>query len=491
MREYSPKRRTAVVFSGSGTSGAYHAGALKAIDESGVKVDLVVGSGAGALAAAFAAVAGGSRLYGPGGFWDGLRWRSLYAPRPLLAAALALAGFAFALVALPVALGLLAGLLVPVLPLVELAAPGWPARLAARAWPLLSSLAGAYLAALAVPVLGFSVLAAGFLARLVLRRRSIPEALESALDAGRGRARLASGLWHVARGAALSAAPPNERELGKRYVTLLAENLGQPGFRELILRVADLDGGAALPFVLLQDAPRAAFFAASRRGPRAQVDGHASAVDLKAGGHAELLFDAVVTGILAPLAAPVRRVAFPRGGLFGGQTRRLADATLTAGSGLAEALAAGAEQVILVSATPEQAALPLRRRGARAVLDGTLATLERRAIERDAEEAERINRMVDTVGHRTEDGRRAWEDPATGRVYRDFALYLIRPARRSLAPLELDGARDPSTDVVETPADLLEQGYRDGYRLFVEPVVGAEPPRAEAAESEERAPVEL
>jgi hypothetical protein len=99
--------------------------------------------------------------------------------------------------------------------------------------------------------------------------------------------------------------------------------------------------------------------------------------------------------------------------------------------------------------------------------------------------------MVDTVGHRTDDGRRAWEDPATGRLYRDFALYLIRPTRRPLAPLELDGARDPSTDVSETPADLLEQGYRDGYRLFVEPVVGAEAPRAEVTESEERAAVEL
>ena len=51
MREYSPKRRTALVMSGSGTSGAYHAGVLKALDESGVKVDLVVGSGAGAVAA--------------------------------------------------------------------------------------------------------------------------------------------------------------------------------------------------------------------------------------------------------------------------------------------------------------------------------------------------------------------------------------------------------------------------------------------------------
>ena len=47
MQEYSPKRRTALVFTGSGTSGAYHAGVLKALDESGVKIDLVVGSGVG------------------------------------------------------------------------------------------------------------------------------------------------------------------------------------------------------------------------------------------------------------------------------------------------------------------------------------------------------------------------------------------------------------------------------------------------------------
>jgi len=490
MREYSPKRRTAVVFTGSGTSGAYHAGVLKALDESGVKLDLAVGSGAGAVAAAFAAVAGGARLYGPGGFWDGLRWHSLYALRPALMAALALLGFAFALVALPVALGVLAGLVAPIMPIVALAAPGWPERLAAQAWPFLTSQGGAYLAALAVPLLGLALLVAGFLGQLAMRRRSILEAVEAALDPRRGQNRLASGLWHVARGAALSGAPPNLRELGKRYVTLLADNLGQPGFRELIVRVADLDGGGALPFVVLQDAQRASFLSGRMRSKDARSDGHPRAVDLRSAGHADLLFEAVVTGILAPLAAPVRRVTFPRGGLYGGQTRRLADATLTAGSGLAEALAAGAEQVVLVSAAPESGG-PARRRGPRAVLDGALATLERQALERDVDEAERINRLVDTLGHRTADGRRAWEDPATGRHYHDFALYVIRPARRVLAPLELDGARDPSTDVVETPADLLEQGYRDGYRQFVEPVVGAEPPRAEAVEADERAPVQL
>jgi hypothetical protein len=47
---------------------------------------------------------------------------------------------------------------------------------------------------------------------------------------------------------------------------------------------------------------------------------------------------------------------------------------------------------------------------------------------------------------------------------------------------------------VETTEDLGEQGYRDAYRLFVEPVVGAAPaeaPRARAAEPEPAPAVEL
>src|SRR5687768_8405648 len=69
MQSYSPHRRTALVLSGVGSAGAYHAGVLKALDESGVKVDLIVGSGVGTLTAAYGAVAGGPKLYGSGGFW--------------------------------------------------------------------------------------------------------------------------------------------------------------------------------------------------------------------------------------------------------------------------------------------------------------------------------------------------------------------------------------------------------------------------------------
>jgi hypothetical protein len=217
------------------------------------------------------------------------------------------------------------------------------------------------------------------------------------------------------------------------------------------------------------------------------------AVDLRAPGYDVLLGDAVVTGLLPPLAGLVRRVAFPKGGIHAGETHRLAEATLVSGCGIAEALAAGAEQVIVVTATPENAGPPLRRRGPRALLDGALSALERQAVDQDLKAAERMNRIAETLGHRSEDGGKAWQDPATGRVFRSFALYLIRPERRGLGPLELDGARDPATEVVVTPEDLLEQGYRDAYRSFVEPVVGAAPePRLPLpVETDEGQPVEL
>jgi hypothetical protein len=495
MREYSPKRRTALVLTGSGASGAYHAGVMRALDESGVKVDLVVGSGVGAVAAAFAAVAGGGKLYGDGGFWDGAGWDSFYRLQPAIRIALLLLATAFGVFLFPVGLALLAGLLFPLVLIVDVVAPGLPSRLIEGLWAAPAVLRAPYLAALAVPVFALSVLAVVYLLLGWLRSgRRFAEAFETPLDARPARKRLSHALWEVARGSAISGDPPSESELGRRYVALLAENLGQPGFRELILRTADLETGKVLPFVLLHDAARAAFASTRARGPRSRLEGIPGAVDLREPGHDTLLFDAVVTGLLPPLATPVRRVSFPRGGIFAGEMHRLTDATLAAGCGISEAVAAGAEQVIVASGSPHSASPPPRRRGPLAAADGVLATLERQAVEGDVRGAERTSRMVESLGHRLEDGSRAWQDPATGRVYRDVPVYVIRPDRRAFGPLELDGAQDPATEALETPEDLLEQGYRDAYRMFVEPVVGAVPePRGRrgAPEAEETQPVEL
>ena len=493
MNEYSPRRRTALVFTGSGTSGAYHAGVLRALEESGVKIDLVVGSGAGTIAAAYAAVAGGAKLHGPGGFWEDLRWRSLFRLRPAAVVALGLLAASFAVFLLPVALALVAGLLFPLVLIADRIAPGAPSRVLGGLWLGPEALSGPYLAALAMPIFALALLAMVTVVRLLLRdRRRLAESLESVLDAQPGRERLRRGLWEIARGASLSAAPPSEAELGKRYVALAVENLGQPGFREMVLRVADLELAGPLSFVLLAEEHRAAFLAARGRRERGR-EGHPGPVDLTAPGQAELFFDAVLTGLLPPAAVPVRRLAFPKRGPFGGEVHRLTDATLLATSGLAEALAAGAEQVILVSGTPLLPGPGPRRRGPWARLDATVSLLERQALERDVSEAERVNRMVATLGHRAEDGSRAWQDPATGRVYRELALYVIRPRRRLLGPLEIGGARDPATEVAQTAADLLEQGYRDGHRQFVEPVVGAPPAgrREEARDPDLAQPMEL
>jgi hypothetical protein len=492
MREYSPRRRTALVLAGSGTSGAYHAGVLKALDESGIKVDLVVGSGSGALAGAFAAAAAGEKLYGERGFWVDAGWDSFYRLRAPLRIAVLLLACSFGVFLLPVFLALLAGVLFPLLLVLDLVMPGLPGQALSVITSAPTLLRAPYLAALSLPIFILCAVALVAIARLAMRRgRRAGESFEAVLDAEPARRRLRHALWEVARGSAVSLRAPSEAEIGRKYVSLLSENLGQPGFRELILRTADLDTGGPLPFVLLDDAQRAAFASARAHGPRSRTATLPGAVDLRAAGNDALFFDAVLTGVLPAAVTAARRVVFPKGGLHAGESHRLTEATLAGGSGISEALAAGAEQVILATGVPENPALPARRRGPAALADGVLAMLERQAVDGDLREAERLNRMVETLGHRTEDGGRAWQDPATGHLYRSVALYVIRPERRLLGPLELDGSVDPSSEVETTPEDLVEQGYKDAYRLFVEPVVGAVPETPRPAAVEERQAVEL
>ena len=54
----------------------------------------------------------------------------------------------------------------------------------------------------------------------------------------------------------------------------------------------------------------------------------AEAVNLRAPGQDALFFDALATGLLCPLAMPLRRVSFPKGAPHAGETHRL----LAAGS---------------------------------------------------------------------------------------------------------------------------------------------------------------
>jgi hypothetical protein len=469
------------VFTGSGTSGAYHAGALKALDESGVKIDLVVGSGVGVVAAVFAAVGGGAKLYGPGGFWTQADWGSFYRLRPALRLALALLGISFGVIAAPVLVGLALGLLFPLLLIADRAFPGVASRFLSWLWVAPEALSGKYLVAQAVPVFLLAMLAILVVGTVYLRhRRRLPEVFEAFFDARPGLARLRRRLWSLAGGAAAGSGPPEDAELGRRYVSLLTENLGEPGFRELVLRAADLERGGPLAFTLLREGD----------GP-GRSKGLVGAVSLRAPGQDALFFDALATGLLCPLVMPLRRVTFPRGAPHAGETHRLTESTLVGGSGIAEALAAGAEQLIVICAVPEATASPTRRRGPHARLDAAMRALEAQAA-REIEDAQRASRMAATLGHRTTGGRGAWEDPATGQVVAELDAWVVRPERRVLGPLEFAGAVDPVTEVRQTAEDLLELGFRDAYRQFVEPVVGQSPvPEREEGKYRDTQPVEL
>jgi len=106
---YSPQLRTAIVLAGTGTAGAYHAGALRALEEAGVKIDVVAGRGIGVVGALFAAIDGASRLWDERGLWRSPAVHRLYpwarAPR-LIAAALALSLLVVSVPVAAVAVGL-------------------------------------------------------------------------------------------------------------------------------------------------------------------------------------------------------------------------------------------------------------------------------------------------------------------------------------------------------------------------------------------------
>ena len=105
------------------------------------------------------------------------------------------------------------------------------------------------------------------------RRRSAAHALWSLLgapvDASGAITAGVTALWGILRGGA-ALKTPDARDLSRRYAELLAENLGQPGFRELLLVVHDIDARRDLVFGLLREPYRKALFpppaaASSRR----------------------------------------------------------------------------------------------------------------------------------------------------------------------------------------------------------------------------------
>jgi hypothetical protein len=458
-RIYSTRLRTAVVLSGSGTAGAYHAGVLRALHEAGVRTDLVAGRGMGAASAMFAAVDGGARLWDQTGIWKGSRasrfyqWRiALRAAGGALIAAGAVLLFPLLLLAAAVAAGL-AGLLLTLVGLERAGSAlgiGFTSRLAQwfepQALPtiiprlvLLGVLVGT-----AALVISFFAQSARGRRRRRTRRGVLWRLIGSPLTSARTIESFASELWYLIRGAA-PLQQPRDAELGRRYVELLTENLGQPGFRELLLVVHDLDARQDAVFAFLAEAHRPRFFGRLALGGNPQRTTETFDLSGVARDHA---IDALAAALALPLATEPHLVTFAREGPWRGETHRLCDRPAALTRVLEEVAAAGAEQVILLAATP-RVARPHELSATRADVRG--------------EAGEQLAAFESA-------GLRDVLEQFTGRF---AGLYVIRPEHNPLAPLDFNGVYDERSDRRYTVAELVDRGYEDAYRQFIDPVVGA------------------
>ena len=446
------------MLSGSGTAGAYQAGVLRALHEAGIKIDLVAGRGAGVIGAMFSAMDGGSRLWDDNGVWRRAA-ASRYYPwrRPLRIAGWALAA-AGAVLALPIALLFIAMVIALVgmlLTFVGLESAGVSANAAYSRWIETLFAPGAvptYVPRFAVLALliaaasaAASVVASAFTSRA--KRRSghglAGRVVGGPLSATTLLENCCAELWNLIRGAAPLASPPAV-ELGRRYVELVTENLGQPGFREVLVAVHDMDTRRDLVFALLSPTHRARFFTRPSGDSAART---AEAFDLAASARDHAV-DALAAALSMPVGTEPHLVRFAPDGPWRGETHRVCDRPGSLSRLLEEVAAAGAEQVILVTAHQPQGRpheLSAERGDLRGHAADSLAAFESAGVR-------------DAIEH--------WQG-------RFLGMFVIRPTHNPLGPLDFDGVYDERSDRVHTLAELLDRGYEDAYRQFIEPVVAA------------------
>ena len=455
---YSPGLRTALVLTGTGTAGAYQAGVLRAVQEAGVKIDIVAGRGIGAAGAIFSAIDAGDQLWDDADGWpaEGVsrfyRWRWTLR---LAALALGLALGAF-LVPLAVLLGGL--LLFPVaflLQLFGLEAGAWlPVQYAwlvgalfePGALPFYLPRFVTIMLLLLLAVLGAGALAAGLRRRLRRRTRGGLwwELLGNPLEAGRATEALTRKLWRVVCGTG-AGARPDARELGARYAQLLGDNVGQRGFRELVLLVHDLDGRRDFVSALLAEPYRGPFF--QRRAGDEGGGRHLETLDLAGAGRQQLV-DMLHASLRLPALTESHLTRLPVESAWQGETHRLCDRPESTARLLEEVAGAGAEQVILVTACAPPSG------------PGRLTSAPRDALGRIGESlaAAESASLRDALASR-------------GGLFK--AVFEIRPDHNPLGPFDFRGAYDEHTDRHHVLAELVARGYEDAFSQFVNSVVGA------------------
>jgi hypothetical protein len=452
---YSPRRRTALVLTGTGTAGAYHAGVLRALHEAGVKLDIVAGRGIGVIGALFAAIDGAQRLWDDKGFWRAAAVRSFYPWTRVLR----LGGWAIAVSVLVVAVPLTAialGLIVfPIDFVLKMAGVGAGGGLAAAYLRVAEAMLApevlpTWLPRIVVLVLsaaGAIALVSGFTSERKRRRRRGPfwwRAARPPLSASEAGDQCWQTLWDLIRGAARLKQPP-AAELCRRYIEMLADNLGQPGFRELLITVHDLDAHRDLVFALVAEDRRRGLVA--RATTEAADARRAEVFDLGGVGR-DHLADAIAGALAVPLATEAHLMQMSEEGYWRGETHRICDRPAMLPRILEELGALGVEQAVVVAAAPE---IP----GAHAL---SAPRLDARGRMGEFAQSFETATLRDATRHAAADVPR---------------LFTIQPEHNAIGPFDFDGGFDDRSDRRQRLVELMGRGYEDAYRQFVEPVVGA------------------
>jgi hypothetical protein len=442
---------------GAGTAGAYHAGVLRALTEAGVKIDLVAAHGAGVVTALCAAIDGGARLWDPNGPWTSPALSRAYRWQPALR--LAGAGFAIAglvlvsplvvlvLAAAVYALSLLTGLVS--LTTISAWLGAWYARAIGLLFqpPIVPTIVPRALVLTVLAVVAVVVWSAIGAWRNDPARRRLKGAfwwrlVSAPLTSEEPAGVLMDTVWRLVRGGS-SEPRPVAAELGRRYAEMLADNLEQPGFREVLLAIHDIDGRRDLVGGLLAGDAQAAFQA--RRGglgPR-----EAEVVDWTSPQRA-LVADFLQASLRLPFASSPHVVEFPADSYWRGERHRTSDRPELPLRLVDEVAAVGVEQVILVSPAPPA---------------GLAHGLRPRFLDLRARMGEVLRSMESAALHD------AWSASRT----RFSGVFVVQPDHNPIGPFDFTGAHDDASDRRVTVKDLIEQGYGDAYRQFIEPIVAA------------------
>jgi hypothetical protein len=223
------------------------------------------------------------------------------------------------------------------------------------------------------------------------------------------------------------------------------ENIGQPGFRELLIVVHDVDAGRDLVFALVAESRRRDLI---RRPTTGEVDMRRAEVMDLSGLARDHLADAVAAALTVPLATDLHPMRFAADAYWQGEIHRLCDRPGCLERVLEELRALGVEQVVLVSAAPESPGPHALRR----------SPLEARARLGEYLHSSEAATVRDVMLRLREGGPR---------------IYTIRPSHNPIGPFDFAGGFDDRSDRRQPLTELMSRGYQDAYHQFVEPVVGA------------------